>query len=597
MYRLERESGNVNMLSFLSKQSIKKQLLLIPVLLILSFLTLYYYGFYKIARFHYNDNIEILDNEINKLQGNILSQIEILSNLISGISYNPITQKFLQATDQLERYNLFLDLDSNISNFQDLTPGIEEIIIVSPRGNNYAYYSEYRKDIEEFIPTIPKVDRGWYSGRKTIPFDNIPVECIFAGSQIYNIDRDVSETEILGQIVVVLNIEEFLLSNDTVHRLYLVGDDNAVISSPRSEPRADYMNLREKIALDSRDFSLGQVFSRREKVLFREIPPMKAYIAGVITERELFSNFSKVIGTNTVFLLVITLLISLLYFLIISNIIVTHNKISQFIRGIKWEDFEGEKEPVRIFGYSEAEELGDNLNKMIRKIRNLTQGLIKANREILDLELTTKKAELSYLINQINPHFLYNTLESINGIAAGKNIPEIQDVTRNLGEMFQYSLIKSEIVTVKEEIDLIKSYLKIQTLRFQDRFSTKLEVPEKYMGNSIPKMILQPIVENAIVHGLELKTSGGLLTISAEETANRCLKVTVEDNGPGMSPGRREEIQYQLDHMIECDESRVGLINVHKRLRLHFGEPFGLSISSDKDSGTGVFILLPLREK
>lgn len=203
-----------------------------------------------------------------------------------------------------------------------------------------------------------------------------------------------------------------------------------------------------------------------------------------------------------------------------------------------------------------------------------------------------RNTELKLLQAQINPHFLYNTLDTIIWQAeAGKNEEVVQMVT-SLSDFFRTSLSEGrDYITVKEEISHIRSYLKIQRFRYRDILEYEINVPEEFYVYSILKLTLQPLIENALYHGIKNKRGVGKITISAE-TADGDLIFLVADNGIGM----KEEQLGRLIHKVKDKRNNVqesggfGLANVEERIRLNYGEEYGLDFKSCYGIGTEVMV-------
>lgn len=235
----------------------------------------------------------------------------------------------------------------------------------------------------------------------------------------------------------------------------------------------------------------------------------------------------------------------------------------------------------------------------------LEQFLITYKREVQnqkDKDVLQKQAELNVLQNQINPHFLYNTLESIRGKALAQGDHEIALMTESLSSIFRYSISTGEdIVTLGEEIKNIESYFKIQQFRFDDRINLILDISEEDKDTCLmPKLTLQPLVENAIYHGLEQKLTGGEIRISLKKTSYNYI-IKISDNGVGVKEGSLWEIQDKIKNISRSSlESRSGsgiaLVNANSRIKLMFGETYGLSFYSTLGQGTDVEIILPSGE-
>jgi len=215
-------------------------------------------------------------------------------------------------------------------------------------------------------------------------------------------------------------------------------------------------------------------------------------------------------------------------------------------------------------------------------------------------QLIRKQAGLSALQSQINPHFLYNTLDSIRGQALEYNIPEIADMTEALSSFFRYNVSKgSDMVPLRDEIRNIQTYFKIQQYRFENRFSLRIDNEDvRVLDYYLPKLTLQPIVENCIFHGLEKKSEHGHIVIKLTMTQTRLL-ITIIDDGFGISHERLIAIQEILrkGEPTQSSSSGIALSNVSERIKLAFGPIYGLFISSQAGVGTEVEITLPLINK
>ncbi|NLX65137.1 MAG: histidine kinase [Clostridiaceae bacterium] len=210
-----------------------------------------------------------------------------------------------------------------------------------------------------------------------------------------------------------------------------------------------------------------------------------------------------------------------------------------------------------------------------------------------------KQAELTALQSQINPHFLCNTLESIRGQALLDGNIEIAKMMEALASFFRYSISRrGNFVTLRDELNNIKNYMMIQSYRFNNRFSLEIiieEDDEKAYDYLIPRLILQPVVENAIYHGLEELPEGGKVVIEVTLTEN-ILILTVSDNGKGMDSKTLSELNARI-HSADMDKgdngTGIALPNIHKRIQLLFGEEYGVNIYSTLNQGTDVEIVLP----
>nr|WP_238358032.1 sensor histidine kinase [Cohnella zeiphila] len=237
---------------------------------------------------------------------------------------------------------------------------------------------------------------------------------------------------------------------------------------------------------------------------------------------------------------------------------------------------------------------------MLDEIERLTQSLLETNAALYGTEIEKRKSELAFLRSQINPHFLYNTLESITGMAVVKGQAEIKTMTRSLSTIFRYSIKGADRVPLREEIRIVESYVSIQRIRFEDRFEVRYEVSEEAASFPVPRMILQPLVENAVYHGFEPTIRPGALTIGADVDEAGTLIVRVEDDGVGMPPDRLEAIRARLaeplaDLLDTGEKKSIGLVNVGNRIRMMYGDASGLRIESVPGEGTRVVLTISER--
>lgn len=238
---------------------------------------------------------------------------------------------------------------------------------------------------------------------------------------------------------------------------------------------------------------------------------------------------------------------------------------------------------VKIVSNDEIGMIGLEYNKMAENIETLIEKVYK-------MELTQKQAELEFLQMQINPHFLYNALDTISWMALAKGNMDVSEMTIALAELLRATIKKESFITLREEMNTVKDYLLIQQERFGDKISAEYFVEEDAYSCMVPNFILQPVIENAIIHGLEPKIEKGKLSINIS-IQDEFLTFLVEDNGVGM-----DETEI-LDLYKKCRENNtkqsIGLKNVYRRLLLCYGESSMLKIESKKEQGTRIPFLIP----
>lgn len=328
----------------------------------------------------------------------------------------------------------------------------------------------------------------------------------------------------------------------------------------------------EKGALFSETGNVGDV----SLTLLKFIP--SSMITGKATESIRNITFIQVI--------MLVLLAIMLYFVSLS-IIQPIKRLIKNIASIEKGDFH----IAQVVEPQREDELGQLEKRFVEMTNRLNQLITKE----LRLQIEMKTAQLKMLQAQINPHFLYNTLQSIGTIALKQNAPDVYERLLSLSSIFRYSMdLKTQTVPLKNEIQHTKEYLYLQTGRFKDRLHYEVNCTEESLKVDVPKMILQPIVENSIIHGVEKGNRSVLVKIEGY-TSEESLILRIMDNGQGFSQEKIEEIreQYANGQMQVNSSSGIGLLNVLFRLHFEYGESFKWEIQSIPLKETTIQFVIP----
>ncbi len=237
----------------------------------------------------------------------------------------------------------------------------------------------------------------------------------------------------------------------------------------------------------------------------------------------------------------------------------------------------------------EVSALSDSLNSMIDKINELIE-------TVKEEQVNLRKTEFKVLQAQINPHFLYNTLDTIVWLAESGDEKRVVEMVENLSNFFRTSLNQGkDIISISEELMHVRSYLSIQKVRYQDILNYDINVPDEVCEYRIPKITIQPLVENALYHGIKNKRGGGTIFITGDIFPDR-VELVVRDDGIGMEEDRLKEVNKGIMNQAPDESDIYGLYNVNERIRLDFGDEYGIRISSVYGEGTSVKIVLPIEE-
>ena len=289
----------------------------------------------------------------------------------------------------------------------------------------------------------------------------------------------------------------------------------------------------------------------------------------------------------TVVLIVFAIIIGITISIAIAQSLVsplenTVNALERFSRG----DFE-----VRL-----KENRADEIGKMNRVFNKAIKDINELMQKVTHVEILNKEMEFKTLQSQMNPHFLYNTLDTINWLAFKEEQMEICNLVTAISNLIRVSISnKQSIITLEQELNYVKDYLYIQHVRYKDRFDTIYDIDESLLNQTVPKLIIQPIVENAIIHGIENTKNKNLLYISIKYE-NECIDIVVKDTGIGMTEEKVSELLKEST-TVENGEleihTNLGLYAVHKRLKFMFGDLYGLNIQSKEGNGTTVILHIP----
>ena len=220
-----------------------------------------------------------------------------------------------------------------------------------------------------------------------------------------------------------------------------------------------------------------------------------------------------------------------------------------------------------------------------REYRQNLEHSVQREREINELQLSMMQA-------QLNPHFLYNTLDSVKWLGVTNHVPQVASMATNLAALLRAGISGDKFITLEEELELLEKYLDIQSLRFEDRFAWETDVDERFQHCIVPKLITQPLVENAIIHGVADMDDGYVKLTAREE--NGTLVLSVQDNGEGIP----QEILDRLNSPDrEMPAGHLGLRNVDRIVRLYYGEEYGISASAAPGEGSCVELRLPMKMK
>lgn len=578
-------------ISKFNNTSLRNKLLIIYICSVFIPITLTHIVFYHVTtnnvRTQKMNDISLSVKQIsNNFQTAIDDAVGISSMLYTDYElYNLLETKYDSSIDFIHAY---YDYYGDISKEVSLYPSVHSIKLYTD--NDTAIYagginkidknvkdSEWYKDSELFRRSYPVLTRRIGDSGNYDTFSLIR-------------EMDYFLTKNSTQKILEINLELGLMYS-IFHDVTFPGD----IYLLNEEGTVEY-TTNPKINWSERKYPYSSIELPNDTIIFKEsynLPYLNNWkVIGVTQERVLLEDI-KGSRNFIIYLALINLIFpSLLIIYITSSLHLRILRILRHMRKVEDQNFD------LIEGVNYQDEIGEltyAFNRMASKIKRLINEVYVADIQKKDLELQRKQAQLSALQSQINPHFLFNVLETIRMRSILKKENETAKIIENIAKMLRKSFIwGKDWVTVEEEIYLIQCFLEIQHYRFDDKMQYQIDVDPDASKCLIPNMSLIPFVENASIHGIEPIKGKGMINISIKRNGDTLL-CEINDNGQGMDESVYERVMRSLEEVEHIGE-HVGMKNVYYRLKLHYSDQFEFQVLSTKGVGTTLKIIFPFIE-
>lgn len=530
--------------------------------------------------------IQSTDKIVLQVKDKITTFYSDMENISHSLNYGPTINSFIRTEDQLERILSKKDVDSVFSNTFMLKENIvgialydKKIELISKMGQHYGMYK---------IDDITSISSLYYSGIVN-PSTNSNSKNYVIIAPIYDLSLSGFKM-ILGYCEFIMNTVNFnqILQNSLITKnsmMFLLDQNDTIIAS-------EGLDIN-----DTFDFSLlsDKKYFTQEVTL--ENTNWK--IISLIPKSELYSQLNIVQKFNVYAYIMIAGILIMFIILFFVGILKPINKLIRFMQSYSMYSKNNRIENIKN---NEVGKMANTLNEMLDDIEQLTSKVQQSQKRIYDIDIAKKQMEITSYRNQINPHFLYNTFECIRAMAFYYDAKDIGDLTEALSKLFRYTVKGDNFSTVCQEVSIIREYAKIIGFRFMGRIQIEVNVDDRILEKKIIKMLLQPIVENAVFHGLEMVPEGGLITINLSLTEDNKMKFTIEDNGLGISDEKLNEFMKFMQNydIISSDLSSthgVGLTNIYRRLKLFYNEQVDFQIWTKDNAGTKITITVPIFEQ
>jgi len=483
-------------------------------------------------------------------------------------------------SDKLTFYNNVNNLKNVLRTLTLSNKDIQAVSIFDLKGNNYTYeLSNGRLDLMEYLPydTLLALARS-AEGR---PVWHVDFEKSQGNIYLTRIINDIDTFNEVGLLVIQVNMapmknEYANLQSEIFEEIYLLDPDKQLVFSSE-----DHVMNTELINFSERSGVFYEDESKERMISYRKISNPDWYIVTAISKSALLDEVNRF--TTIAFVIFIPLAIILSLFTIFEGLHMVAS-INTIVSGMEEVSQGKKKVNIHVDRGDEIGYLAESFNDMTTEIENLVEN-------IYEEQLTRKEVELKALQAQINPHFLYNTLETINWHAQLKGAPEISHMVTALSSIMEATIGRdNKLISLRDELKYIENYISIMTYRYEGRLKFNKKVDPSLLNIKIPRLILQPIVENAINHGIGQSATKSEINVTAEKDNGHIL-IEICDNGKGMS---RVELDKLMDKINNNHENKsIGLENVNRRLKLFYGEDYGIRIYSEENVFTKVVLDIP----
>ncbi|RII33213.1 sensor histidine kinase [Clostridium chromiireducens] len=380
----------------------------------------------------------------------------------------------------------------------------------------------------------------------------------------------------------------------------IVNNDGRIISFEDKKYIGTYIKDYASTEIDGKEnsktlnqliYSIPSFTNRNISVNSIPIDSVGWKIINIVDKDNLFYEVNLLRNLTFAFLGIIVIIVMVV-------IIIFSNKFYQsveiIVNGMKEAKKGNFNAKIELNTEDELAFIGDEFNEMLSTINILVEDVKNQNRYIVELSNKRREAEIKAIVAQINPHFLYNTLDCINWMAIKNENYEVSDTIGNFAQILRYSIgdINKE-VAIYDEVEWLKKYVYLQQLRFNNSFILNLEVNESVLSYRIHKLILQPLIENSIIHGFKGYNDGRNLNVSINKIQGNHIKIIVNDNGNGIEKDKLEKIINNIKLEMDEDEN-LGIKNVFDRIKIYYGEDAKFEIESVEQEGTTISLVIPL---
>lgn len=509
---------------------------------------------------------------MRQLEGNLEEYYNSMRSIAMTVTYSPTVKEYYRQDEKgriMEReevaavFSNALLLEESISGIYLYDMSMEKLAEVGKDIGDAGINAGISEDIQ--------YGNAFYLNQLGIPYYLISFP-------VY----DIEYTEYGKQIGTCL----FLMKTDGLQKLledtqatphtevYLIDEANQVLGSvggqELTELSADMMRNNDTYQVRMADVKMAgwRIVSRMPEDEMKQ----------ELKDNMKLTNYAYILAT-----LLLAFLIGFCYFHILNRI----HKVDCFISQIA-------EEPELRMQEEGTDEIGKvvhNLNQMLDEREKMNQEILTSQTKMYEMEISKRQVQIMAHQNQINPHFLYNTFECIRSMALYYDVEDIAEITMALSNVFRFAVKAENIITVEDEINYMREYAKIIDYRFMGKIEVHIDAEEEVLKKPVIKLMLQPLVENAVFHGLEQKIDEGEVNVSIRRTGASHMLFVIEDNGCGIEPAKVVWLRNTLG--TNLNRKGIGISNIYQRLKLFYEEDVKFEIESKVGEGTRITIIIP----
>lgn len=567
------------------------------------------YGYTQLQTDMLNNSLESYSAQLAK---STQESYESYENICYSIAYNQTVQAYLMrggAKTRSQEYEQYQQVQNLLTNTVNLNPYIMDIAVYGQDGT-FASLCSASSNFKEFADDLSD-SRFSYRSVGTAMINR--TMCHIMAMPIYSLST--GESKYLGMMFLSVDVNSLFGNN--LHSGNGKYDPLVIFTDTQQQLIYGEAPLYDTLLAAGETEDIFRITTQSPAVTYAvtryTIPGINHTLYMLIDNSKVTRQVTQIslrlILGMCALIMVILLLLFLLYRPMIGSLKQLTGFMNEITSGSRRFSRDGFAIHQGLIGSSEIADISKAFNDMMVESDRLNHTIFDTYTRMYELEANNRKTEIAFLRSQVNPHFLYNTLTMICGMAAEEKTDKIISVTGALSQIFRYSIKGSDMVTLQEEMEIVQSYLMIQEERFEDRFTVRYEFSEDSHACLIPKMVIQPLVENAIVHGLEKSMKPGSLLIGAGRNPEHgYLAIWIFDTGVGMPQQKLEELRgaiaqsaamktgdasADLASMDAENHDSIGILNVNSRMVLYYGTEYTLIIDSEEGVGTNVQIRVP----